>query len=384
MGMIALGLAVGVVALITVAAQGGEQGQDSAAGSSFNPGPAGTLALYLWLERGGYPVTRLDQAGVFRDRLQEADVLWVINPVAPYNEAQAQAVVEWVAAGGTLALAVEGGFQLTPDALLQQLGVNLSPVLPGVAGNLPLQQPVFARPPVREVQLTTLWTLDMPDPRVVPLVSAGPNPVLATFRHGAGRVFVLSTIGPLVNAGLAPADNGPLAWNLAAQGRGLRQAFDEVHHGYGGSDLRTLLLSQAWGWALIYVGAMLLAFLLLRGQRLGPPQPADGPTERRGTMDYVRSLAGLFHRAGRTEWAAARYAAGFRRTLAAPYGFDPAAPPATLAAEVAAVRPEIDAAALRSVLERLDAATQPAARPAGGALLRLVQEAEGIRARLER
>ena len=104
-----LALAIGVVALITVAVQAGEQEQDSAAGSSFSPGPAGALALYLWLERGGFPVTRLEQAATFRERLREADVLWVLNPVAPYNEAQAQTVAEWVAAGGTLVLAAEGG-----------------------------------------------------------------------------------------------------------------------------------------------------------------------------------------------------------------------------------------------------------------------------------
>jgi hypothetical protein len=97
----------------------------------------------------------------------------------------------------------------------------------------------------------------------------------------------------------------------------------------------------------------------------------------------VLSLAGLFHRANRTEWAAARYAAAFRRALAAPYGFDPAAPPATLAAEVAATHPQIAADVLRRVLDRLVAAATANPRLSDAALLRLVQEAEGIRAQIE-
>src|SRR5690349_13450622 len=170
LGPLALALAVGVVALLTVAIQGAQEGQDSAAGSSLSPDPAGTLALYLWLERGGYPVARLDQAPTLGDHLKDADVLWVINPSDPYTDAQAQTVLDWVAGGGTLVLAQEGGLRLTADALADRLGINLESLLPGVEGNLALQQPVFDRPPVRDVHISTAWTLDLPGPEVVPLV----------------------------------------------------------------------------------------------------------------------------------------------------------------------------------------------------------------------
>ena len=158
-----------------------------------------------------------------------------------------------------------------------------------------------------------------------------------------------------------------------------------MHHGFSGTDLRTLLLSQPWGWALVYAGLALAIFLLLTGQRLGPPLAATDTTPRRGTMDYVVSLAGLFHRAGRTEWAADRYAAEFRRAIAAQGGLDPTASASALATAVAFTHTGIDAAALRSLLDRLDAAahTTGRARLPDGALLRLVQEAEAVRAQVE-
>jgi hypothetical protein len=381
-------LVLGLVAvtLVTVSVQTPE-GQDSSNGSSFSPNAGGTLALYLWLGAGGYPVARLENAATFADGLAATDVLWVLTPQQAYSQAQAQTVLDWVATGGTLVLAAEGqGIALAPsaDALQTGLGLQFSPLLPAINATLALQQPVFAQPPVPAMHIATSWTLDVPRPEVVPLVSAGPDPVLATWRYGYGRVFVVTSAFPFSNAGLDRDLNGPLAWNLAgSSGRGRRQAFDEVHHGYSGTDLRTLLLSQPWGWALIYALAAVILFLLLRGQRLGPPLAAATTGDRRGTMDYVLSLAGLFHRANRTEWAAARYAATFRRALAAPYGFDAAAPPAVLAAEVAASHPQIAADDLRRVLERLDAAASATPRLSDAALLRLVQEAEALKAQIE-
>ena len=70
-------------------------------------------------------------------------------------------------------------------------------------------------------------------------------------------------------------------------------------------------------------------------------------------MDYVRSLAGLFHRAGRSEWAAARYATDFRRALAAPSGLDPATTAPALAAAAHALHPDLDAETVQRVIERL-------------------------------
>jgi hypothetical protein len=374
------------VTLITVSVQAPE-GQDSSAGSSVSPAAGGTLALYLWLQAGGYPVARLDNAATFRDRLDETDVLWVLTPQQPYSDAQAQAVLTWVGGGGTLVLAAEGqgiGLGGTGDALQRGLGLAFNPLLPAINATLALQQPVFAQPPVAAMHINTSWTLNLPRPEVVPLVTAGRDPVLATWRYGVGRVFVVSSAFPFSNAGLDRDLNGPLAWNLAgSSGRGRRQAFDEVHHGYSGTDLRTLLLSQPRGWELIYALVVVVLFLVLRGRRLGPPLAAAAEGDRRGTMDYVLSLAGLFHRANRTEWAAARYAATFRRALAAPYGFDATAPPTVLAAQVAASHPQIAADDLRRVLERLDAAATATPRLSDAALLRLVQEAEGMRAQVE-
>ncbi len=371
------------IALIAVAGGTTGGGQDTLQGSSVSAAPGGTLALYRWLTDAGYPVRRLMGTERWADALRDTDLLLILNPQSNFTPDQLAALDRWLDAGGVLVATVEGtGGALNP--LTSRLGAGLSPLLPAVVGSFVPHEPLWSAPPVHQVAVQAGWQLDLHGTGATTLVSAGAGPLLVVQAHGAGRVVLLSTTYPFTNAGLPAADNRWLAWNLVGSAAGRRIAFDELHHGYTGDDLRTLLTSRPWGWALIYAGGVAVLGLLLIGRRLGPPLPLPTVGARRGAADYVAALAGLFGRAERTDWVADHYRADLRRALAAPYGLPADLPAGDLAAAFAAAhhRP-VDAAALATLLADLDhaASPNPRGRPVLGAaaLLRLVRQAETLR-----
>ena len=385
---IALLLGLLGIALIAFLGSPAREGQDTLQGSSVSPAPNGTLALYRWLEDTGYPVHRVTGTDSWAAALRTTDLFFILNPQSTFTADQLATLDRWMDAGGVLVVALEGtNAALNP--ITGHLGVSLSPLLPAVTGSFAPREPVWTQPPVRQVAVQSGWQLELQDAAAVPLVSAGASPLLVTQARGQGRLVLLSTTYPFSNAGLPAADNRWLAWNLVIAAPGRRIAFDELHHGYGGDDLRTVLTSRPWGWALIYAALVAVLGLLLAGRRLGPPVTVPEVGGRRGAGDYVTALAGLFHRAGRTDWVADHYRATFRRALTAPYGLAADLPAADLAAAFALAhhRP-VDVATLTGLLQDLDAAATPGPRGrpvlADTALLRLVRRAEAWRAAILR
>jgi hypothetical protein len=371
------------VAVLSFYSESARSGDIELQGSTLSPAAGGTLALYRWFEDSGYPVRRVTGGDRWADSLRETDVLFVLNPQSNFAPGQLAALDNWMAAGGVLVISLEGSTGLT-NPVAAHLDVSLSPLLPPVSGALVPREPVWTAPPVRQVAVQASWSADLQGDDGVPLLNAGGSPLILAQPRGKGRLVLLSTTYPFTNAGLPQAENRWLAWNLAGGGLGRRIAFDEVHHGYTAGDVRGLLLGQPWGWALIYATLVGVLGLAWTAQRLGPPLPVPDTLARRGAADYVAALAGLFGRAGRTDWVADHYRTGFRRALAAPYGLAADAPPAAFAAAYAAAhaRP-VDTAALADLLTALDAAATPAAngRPTltDPALLRLIRQAESWR-----
>ncbi|HMA35633.1 MAG TPA: DUF4350 domain-containing protein [Chloroflexia bacterium] len=376
-------LALFLVAVVSFLSTSAREGQADLQGSSLSPAPPGALALYLWLADSGYPVQRIQGATRLADALRDTDVLFVLNPQSGFSATQIADLDAWMNEGGVLVLTIEGT-QAALNPLLDHLGASLTPLLPPIAGALPPTQPLWTQPPVRQVGVQTSWQLDLTGATAVPLLGVATGPLAIVQPRGQGRLVLLSTNWPFTNAGLGEYDNRWLAWNLAGSGLGRRVAFDEIHHGYTGGDLRDLVLRSAWGWALIYGGGLVVLGLLFSSRRLGPPLVPRAAGARRGAGEYMTAMAGLFSRAGRTDWVADRYRAELRRALAAPYGLEAGGPAATLAAGFAAAHHHpIDVAELTTLLVELDTAATPGpqGRPVLGdaALLRLIRRAETFR-----
>jgi hypothetical protein len=329
----AIGLSVLLLfaALIWLTGQTGGLETPESAGSSLSTGPRGAAALYRWLERSGFEVSRAEAGNQFPP---DADTLLMINPNNDFPSGQAGSVLRWVEEGHTLVLAAG---RLATDVtagiggrhpMLRELRVGLD-FSQTVSNTVPVAQPVFGNPPVSRLDIPTLFGLSLPVTDTVVLAStrdaSGERvPLAAMMSLGDGRVFVLASDYPLSNAGLGREDNGAFVYNLVQMSSGTRVAFDEAHHGLStGGDLVALLTGNPWGWAILYGVLLAGAYTLWSARRLGPPLPVRKPDERRPTSDYVSSVAALFRRARKPGYAAERYLQFFKRTLSRHAELDP-------------------------------------------------------------
>lgn len=117
--------------------------------------------------------------------------------------------------------------------------------------------------------------------------------LLVDYKHGKGRIVVLSDPFIIANGGLKRADNLHLAINLMTERGGLI-AFDEFHQGHSARENKLLayfgetpivpLLAQG--------GFLLLLFAWARGRRWARPLPV-ARVDRRSQLEFVASMAEL-------------------------------------------------------------------------------------------
>lgn len=322
--------------------------------------PGGALAMLRWAEYLGYGVERLEYQEFRVD--PSAGALIILAPSRSFNRTQANTVLDWVAAGGMLILVEEQAGFATPTAeLLRGLELTLHTATSndgadtlGMIQQAPVIQPVFTDPPVQSVQVHTdvVITTDRTD--VAPLVGTTNRPLIVGVPHGAGYVFVSSALYPFTNEGLRDAENAALVLNLLQRlPPNRRVLFDEFHHGFfEPPSLRSLLLTSAWGQALIYAICVGSLYLILTGRRFGRPIPLREEIVRRSSAEYVESMADLFQRGGQATYILRHYVATIRRRLIRPYGLPPDVDDTALS-EAIANQGTADTPKLTNLLHRL-------------------------------
>ncbi len=372
-----------IAALVLFAIIGPQSNDDDAlsiAPTTRSSGPGGALALLRWLEAQGYDARRLE----FQDFALEpaTDVFFMLGPRETVTEEHAAIVFDWVDQGGTLIYASERLFG--PDPLLNELDIDLEPFEDAQNEFLfdsiewaQVLQPVFDAPPLQEALVRTDRVLASERIDVVPLLGQGPNYVLMGMRYGEGYVYVASALFPFTNDGLRAEPNAALLLNLLRRAPpDARIVFDEWHHGFfEPPSLRSTVLSNAWGWALIYAALILVVYLILSGRRFGRPIPLAEEVARRSSAEYVDNIASLLQRGGKRDYLREHYLAAFKRRLARPYGLNPGLDDAVFAAELSYYR-SIDRTQLETLLRRLR-------RPglSDEELLRLLAEADTLEQR---
>ena len=302
-------------------------------GSTNSTGPRGAQALYRWLQKSGFHVTRVGEQDAFPPR--DADVLFMINPNGDFPEAQAGSVRNWVEDGHTLVLAMDRpladlglGGDTSEHPMLRELAIGLL-YTPGYSSTVPVAQPLFNNPPVSQIRMPGSFSLGLPITGTLVLASAQGEsgsrlPLAAMLKIGNGTAYVLAGGYLMSNVGLGDEDNGAFIYNIVRQSSGRSVAFDEVHHTTSeGGDIMALFTRNPWGWAIIYAALLLGAYVVWSARRLGPPLPEQTPDQRRPTSDYVHAVAGLFRRARKPGYAAERYLRFFKRTLSRHAELDP-------------------------------------------------------------
>lgn len=260
--------------------------------STHSSGDGGARALYLWLQSLGYEGQQLQRSTFLIP--ESAEVLWLLDPTVDITEGEAEEVVAWVEAGGTL-LWVEDYFW---GELADALGVE------------PAEGYGY-----RRVGAVTPW-IPHPAPDYESfsqvILPAGAIPLLASdegevaaFRHrrGEGELWFFTTTEPFSNQALHDPTNSALVEGLLAQlPSDARFVFDEFHHGFGGGsppewNLLQEMRRSPWGWGIYYAAGVLALWILLRGRAFGRPLPLPGEHLRREAGEYVRGMAWLYRRA---------------------------------------------------------------------------------------
>lgn len=357
-----------------------DSGTASTAPTTRSSGPGGALALLRWLEAQGYAVQRLE----FRDFDVEpsTDMFFLLGPSERVTDEQVTLLLEWVAEGGTLIYASEQLFGV--DALLTELDIDLqafedtdNEALFDVIDWAAVLQPVFDDPPLQEALVRTDRVLATERADVAPLLGQDTAYVLMGVQHGAGYIYVASTVFPFTNDGLRVEQNAALLLNMLRRvPAGAEIVFDEWHHGFfEPPSLRRALFDNAWGWALIYTGLVLVAYLILSGRRFGRPVPLAEEIARRSSAEYVENVADLLQRGGKRDFVREHYVTALKRRLARPYGINPGLEDTAFVGELSRYR-QIDPTALEQLLRRMR-------RPGLGdeELLRLLAEADALEQR---
>jgi hypothetical protein len=231
--------AVAVVALAVVFGRAPER-PSGPAGSSYATTPGGVAAYATLLERAGHHVRRL-RAPLDEQRPSPAETVVVVDG-DPLGRQQAAALRAQVRAGGRAILAGDAATALGDDAALPRRAGGTAPV---------------------------------------------------TRRLGRGTLILAADAEPFRNRALADDDHAAATLALAgAPGRPV--AFVESVHGY--ADQRGLAaLPDGVQTCLILLALAALAFLVLRGRRLGPPErrARELPPPRRA---HVEALAAALAR----------------------------------------------------------------------------------------
>ncbi len=319
-------IAIGLVVLVGVGiVQATPRGAPPMPYGSASAAPDGTLALYRWLGDLGYHPVRLTTGP-----LQPASLraLFVLEPQAPYSDAEAAAIRRWAREGGTLVLLEDGSDTTLPAAFGLGIDTLPDPTTVGVFARgmtqgrpIPIQ-PLLNHPPLHELSTAPTAYIHGDSPgRITVLANSvsraatkghpavvepdPAHPILLYERLGRGQVFAGTVPDALTNGSIAQGDNRRLALNvLAGLPPGAAVGFDEYHlvvssaatASAGPATLGDALTGTDWGRALLYALALAAAYIVLTGRRLGRPLRAV-PERGRSLTEYVVSMASIFRRA---------------------------------------------------------------------------------------
>ncbi len=352
--------------------------------TTHSSGARGTMALLRWTRALGYDARQLQYTDFALD--EQTAALFILNPTERISQQHALAVLEWVEAGGTLILADDRtSFVGETEALLEELGLDLRVYDEETEGGIfavaiehaPVLQPIMNAPPLQEVLARTNQFIEIEREDVARLIGLSDAPVLVGIRRGQGYIYVSSATYPFTNAGLEDDRNADLVLNLLRRvPAGGVIHFDEYHHGFFTlPSLRSVVLSNPWGWALVYALAVLVAYLILTGRRFGQPIPLREEVALRSSAEYVESMADLFQRGGKRNFVRQHYYTAFKRRLARPHGINPNLDDEAFVAALSR-QWDVDAATLMGLLHRLRQS-----HISEEALLRVIAETDAVEAR---
>lgn len=327
--------------------------------ASFSNAPDGARALRLWLEKLGYPIVEHDSEAFSIP--EDAGLLLILEPTEIIQDNEWETIDQWVNAGGVLLLA---GSEWPASLAAAHYDFELDFFFNTVQ-KMTLQTPVLASPPITgtiQVNARNYFSTERQD--YTAYLELHQGPVLLSFLQGQGLVILCATPYPFSNIGLKASGNPELTLNIiqaqafAAGLQGHSVWFDEWHHGIR-SNQRQVVGPEQWlrytptGHALLFAAVTILLALVLQGRAFGRPVPILQETIRRAPLEYITALANLSRRAGHRRAVLEHYYHRLKRDLGKRYRIDPTLSDEEYVDLVIQARPEVDRAALLTLLKNL-------------------------------
>lgn len=397
--VLALGILVGINSLAYVQEEKRQDSELAPNRSTYNSGATGTRALYDFLSESGFKVVRWREPPeklLAASSPQVRTFVIIGRPLVSVEEDEARALLRWVARGGRLViidrrpdeslLPAAGDWTVTTEfidypglgddpANAEQMTKDVKPLAP-VQPTL-LTREVESVQPSRFFSAIKIFTADKDAAKPTPEDSAfetildeepsppkadslgedadsrtdtSPAPVvhlatskaplLVDYRHGQGRIVLLSDSYLVANNGIVLKDNLQLAINLLGgspdSGSDGMIAFDEFHQGR--TTTSNAFVSYFAGTPVLAIAGQLVLLVALilwtRGRRFARPVPLT-QVDRRSSLEFVASMAELQQRAHAYDLAIENVYSRTRRVLARYAGVDYNSPRSEIAARVA-------------------------------------------------
>jgi hypothetical protein len=323
--------------------------------TSFSNQPDGTRAFYLWLEALGY--TPNNRSAVLYAIPNGTDLVLLLEPLLPPQEAELRLLENWVEEGGILLIA---GRTWTAQQAMSYFEVNRRIQAVTETAEFQPTTPLWRSPPLTEPPgwpAAAYLHTDEAAFTVQGVVNG--RPVLLSRSLGEGQLWLASDTTIFTNEGLQQPGSAELVQNLVSMiGPTGLIWFDDWHRGIRPQeavvgDLNDWLRRTPMGQAILLLVAVLFIGLVLRGRPFGPPVPLSGESRRRAPLEYITAIANLSRRAGHTQAVAHDYQQRLKRHLARRYRLNPNLPHAEFVEQLAAYDPNLDADALLSLLNQL-------------------------------
>jgi uncharacterized protein DUF4350 len=296
--------------------------------SAFLAGPRGSKVSYDVLARLGRPVERRRRPlfGLAREGRRAPGLLVVLNPPIDLQAAELAEVVGYVRGGGAVLAAGDGG-GIAPCTgwVPERTGETLTDSLPVRAPGPRLRLPPVGfvlKPAEQERTRSTDDRCSLLVPgrtdTLLAVLDGRPAVLRLRYREG-GQVTLVADPGYFRNLVWRHTDVPAFVVPLFLAGRRGAIVWDEFHQGFGRSGSLTGA-TLAWlagtpaGWAILQLGAVLLAALAVAAVRFGPARPVID-VRRRSALEHLEALAAGLEGAAGVDTAVALTVNGLRRRL---------------------------------------------------------------------
>ena len=310
--------------------------------------------LYRVMRASKFRVTKINATQPARLGRLDVLVLWDLR--RELGEEDIEEIHRFVKEGGTLIAAVEND---ALDSLLLDYGLQIhrasNPLR--VSRRIPTE-PIFQNRPVDEIYSSTNYVFHPAVRDIAPLYGHGTDYSVVTFHEGEGRAYFFSCPDIFTEHGLRDDRNTAFLYNLMTTfPRRARVGLAQKYYYAAGSaseadPLTYLLFNTSGGLGVVYIGAIVFLFLILRGRRFGMPLTLED-THRRVSSEYVHAMTALYQKGDTRRAVLKQIRDTFRSNLAARWNINPNLETANFVEEIARRKP-IDTEELQTLLTELE------------------------------